>query len=327
VKHFAAIMFLVVPCVWFFGCGRPAGEQSPGGAEVATPAAEPAAEPDTAAEAKDTAAKPAQGESPNKSKLDELSVEELLSEVIKAKNPGFRGEVGIRSDEQGIVRVVALNDAAIEDISPLKDIPLAAVDLRGCHIDDISALKGAPLQEVFLEDTAVEDISPLKGAPIRKLYLSNAPVEDISPLKGMPLKELNIIGTKVRDLGPLKGMGVAMLWLSDCPVEDISPLAKTRLVSLTAARTKISDISPLKGHPTLERLHIAGTAVTDLTPLRWMKLTRLIFTPGRIKKGIDDARAMPTLREIDTEFGEPGTRRRPMTPAEFWPLYDAGEFK
>ncbi len=70
--------------------------------------------------------------------------------------------------------------------------------------------------------------------------------------------------------------------------------------------------------------------MTDLTPLEWMDgLTRLVFTPNRIEKGMAAARAMRSLREIRTSFGEEEQGRADdmYTPAEFWRRYDAGEFQ
>ena len=66
----------------------------------------------------------------------------------------------------------------------------------------------------------------------------------------------------------------------------------------------------------LKRLHIGQTPVSDLTPLRHLKLERLVFTPGNIKKGMDDARNMKTLTEI-------GTTLDILMPAnEFWSRFD-----
>ena len=244
-----------------------------------------------------------------------------LKAALKEKNPNFEGELEVGADQSGIF-AVKINDGAIEDISPLAGLPLRGLDLARCHITDISALRGAPLMEVYLEDTGVKDIGPLAGAPLVKLYLSNTQVEDLGPLKNCrDLQELNLVGTKVSDLSPLQGLGIEMLWLTGCPVSDIGPLQTVRLVSVTLADTKVSDLGPLKGHPTLQRLHIAGTEVTDLSVLEWLKLTRLIFTPNRIKTGIEFARGMGSLTEIGADF------EGRMPPAQFWPMYDAGEFK
>jgi hypothetical protein len=256
-----------------------------------------------------------------------ITTREALLAAIKEKNPKFQGELAAEG-EGGALRAVAIHDPGVEDISPLKGMPLVVLDLSGTHVTDISPIEGMPLENLFLEQTGVKDIGPVRGMPLRELYLSGTGVEDLGPLRGMrTLKQLNVLGTKVSDLTPLEGLPLEMLWLSDCPIRDIAPLATVGLVSVTMARTKVSDLTPLKGHPTLQRLHIAGTEVTDLSPLEWMHLTRLIFTPNRIKKGIEFARNMPTLQEVDTEFGESGTRQRPMSPQEFWTRYDAGEFK
>ena len=96
------------------------------------------------------------------------------------------------------------------------------------------------------------------------------------------------------------------------------------LVSLTLEDTKVSDLSPLARHP-MERLHIAGTEVTDLTPLGTMRLKRLIFTPGKIKQGLDVVRQMDTLEELGTTFRDTFDNRMP--PQTFWELFDKGELK
>jgi len=65
----------------------------------------------------------------------------------------------------------------------------------------------------------------------------------------------------------------------------------------------------------LQRLHIAETPVSDLTPLAGLKLTRLIFTPGSIEKGLEIPKNMDTIYEIGTTF------ESRMPPADFWRMY------
>ncbi len=217
---------------------------------------------------------------------------------------------------------VSLGGTAVADIAALKSIEnLVALDLAKTAVRDLATIKGAPIRELYLEETQVEDIGPLEGMPLEKLYLSHSKVSDLKPLKGSPLKELNIVGTQVSDLSPLEGSWVRMLWFSECPVEDLTPLKKVPLVSVTMEATPVSDLSPLDRHPSLRRLHIAKTQVTDLTPIKWLKLTRLIFTPERIEKGIGFARDMKTLTEIGPSFEER------MPPAQFWRAYEAGAFR
>ena len=156
---------------------------------------------------------------------------------------------------------------------------------------------------------------------------SDTPLENVEGLKGAPMTSLYLVNTKVKDIEPLRGGRLQSVWLNNAPLEDCSPLASNPLVSVTLAGTKVSDISCFKGHPTLQRLHIGETEVTDLTPLQSMDgLTRLIFTPNRIKKGIEYARRMPSIQEIGTAFGTPEAEGKMFPPNVFWPMYDEGKF-
>ena len=65
--------------------------------------------------------------------------------------------------------------------------------------------------------------------------------------------------------------------------------------------------------------------MTDLTPLGSLHLKRLIFTPSRIKKGLDVVRKMSSLEELGTRFDDKADDKMP--PAAFWELYDKGEMK
>ncbi len=315
------------------GCGegggeRPADQITAAEAESsAAPSAARSSEPESAAPP-EVAGKDHKPDAPTEVKEDSrITTREELDAALKAKNPEFKGGAAVKSDGRNIV-MVAINDPAIEDISPLAGLPLQALDLARCHITDISPLKGMQLQILYLEETGVRDLSALEGMPLVELGLNNTPVDDIRPLKGAPLEKLYLVGTRVEDLSPLRGAArLDSLWLNDTPVSDIGPLESVpSLVSLTLAGTKVSDLSALK-RLRLRRLHIARSEVTDLGPLKWLQLERLVFTPGKIEKGIEYAQKMPTIREIGTSFGEEARPSDLMPPYVFWEQYDAGKFK
>lgn len=316
-KRFAWVAFAAWIAVRCCGCGPEAVEKPGEQGEPQKPDSHPA-EPEmpTLGPTEPSAAR----------EQSSITTEQQLKAALKQMNPGFEGEVGVGGDGQNILAVM-INDRAVEDISPLAGLPLAQLDLTGCQVTDIGVLKGMPLTILYLGGTGVRDIRVLKRMPLVELFLNDTKVNDLSPLKGAAyLKKLNLMRTRVSDLDPLRGMRrLEMLWLTGCPVSDIRPLQEVpSLVSLTIAETRVSDLSPLKAHPSLRRLHIAGSEVTDLSPLKWMQLTRLIFTPRRINRGMRFARQMETLRQIDVEFDG---AHRPMSAAEFWRRYDAGEFQ
>ena len=296
------------------GCDRQVGTGVPKALDAERAVMGPA--PPTAKE-QNVAAAPAKPEE----KAPLLTPETFHDRLAKA-NSSYNGSGQFKAEGEQITTVV-LQQSGVSDLTPLAGLPLQALDVMNTPVRELDPLQGMPLQVLYLEGTRVRDLRPLAGMPLRSLYLSKTPVTDLSPLQGIPLVELNLVDTEVSDLSPLSGMPLNMLWLNDSPVADIAPLAGTPIVSLTLKGTKVSDISPVTRMPRLERLHIAETPVVDLSPLAGLRLTRLVLSPQRIRKGMDAVRAMPTLREIGTEFGEgPNTL---MHPNQFWQLYDQGK--
>ncbi len=246
-----------------------------------------------------------------------LSAEQILADPgtlhqrLKAKNPDYNGRAQFGKDP--VLSLVGdFNGTRVSDLSPLAGIPFGALDLRGQGITGIEPLRGMPLKLLGIEDTPVADLTPLKGMKLEKLYLNNTRVTDLKPLANMPLNELMLAGSTVKDLEPLKGAPLQALWLNNTPVGDISPLAGCPLISLTLEGTPAADLKPLAKMTSLKRLHIGKTRVSDLTPLKSLKLERLIFTPENIRKGMDVARNMETLTEVGT------TLETRMPPAQFW---------
>lgn len=197
---------------------------------------------------------------------------------------------------------------------------ITGVSLPKAPVEDLTPLKGLPIEQLLLEQTSVQDLRPLQGLPLRRLWLNHTPVEDISPLSGMQLEELNLFGTRVEDLSPVRSMEIGTLWLRGTDVNDLSPLEGQSLVSLDIKDTPVADLSPLAGMASLRRLNIAGSRVTDLGPLKGLRLQRLIFTPPRIESGMEVIRNMDSLRELDVTLRQP----QRWSPAEFWRRYEAG---
>ena len=240
--------------------------------------------------------------------------EDLMHVKLKEANDGYnlKGQFAIQGNK---VLAANLAGTGVRDLAPLRGLPLIELDLQACPVTDLFHLKDMPLESLFLDLTQVYDLRPLAGMPLSKLYLTRTGVKNIAPLKGMRLTEFNAAHTPVQDLSVLAGMPIESLWLSHTAVTDISALAEVPLVSLTLHGTNVKDLTPLAKHPTLQRLHIGETAVTDLTPLQGLRLNRLIFPANQITKGLEIAQTMP-LREIGTAFDDENDDRS--SPAAFW---------
>jgi len=91
----------------------------------------------------------------------------------------------------------------LQNIAPLRDMPLETLDLSFTAVSDLGPLSLMPLQELNLANTQVKALTPLIRMQLHTLNLSNTQVKDLSPLKTMPLKSLNIQGAPVENLEPL----------------------------------------------------------------------------------------------------------------------------
>ena len=247
---------------------------------------------------------------------------EVLQERLKEKNPDYNGQ-GQFEFQNGRITAAVLRNTGVRDLSPLSGLQLKGLDLYGNPVSDLSPLEGMPLEVLYLEDTPVEDISALQGMPLKVLYLSKTDVRNLTPLETISsLQRLNLLGAPVTDLSPLENVPLRMLWLNDTPVSDVSSLASAPLVSLTLEGSQVQDLRPVGKMDQLKRLHIANTPVTDLTPLKGLQLTRLVFSPGQIEQGMDVVRNMNSLQKIGTQFGS--QENDLMSPAQFWQQYGRG---
>lgn len=245
-----------------------------------------------------------------------------VAAVRDALGIGKSGELKKVGDD---IVVANLARTKVTDLSALSGQQLRKVDIMGTDVSDLSPLAGQPIEELYAEQSQIQSIDPLRGMPLATLYLSETSVADLSPVGGQSFVELNLVDTQVADLSPLKTSSLGTLWLRRTPVEDISPLASTGLVSLDIGETKVADLKPLGSMTTLRRLHIAESNVTDLTPIAGLALERLIFSPWKIEKGLDEIRGISTLQQLDVSFDDASGNA--LKPEEFWKRWDAGEIK
>jgi Leucine-rich repeat (LRR) protein len=202
-------------------------------------------------------------------------------------------------DADGGIGLDLSNRKDVNDLSPLKGLPINRLDLSGCvQVRDLTPLQGMPLRSLRMLNLAglrdltplqglpltnlsaaycgVRDLAPLRGMKLRDLALHGSPVEDLSPLEGMPLTTLNVAHTQVRDLGPLKQMPLTYLELTGCnPVQDYTPLKNLKLTMLAFGGDQVRDLTLLRGMP-LASLHLRGCSqLKDLSPLEGMRLSLL----------------------------------------------------
>lgn len=205
-----------------------------------------------------------------------------------------------------------------KDISALQGLQLKALDLGMTKVDDLSPLVGMPLQRLDLESTPVSNLEALRDMPLQVLKMQQTSVTDFQVLDGMPLQQLNVLDLPFRneDLLYVAKAPLETLWLAGTQVTELARIPLDNLESLDIERTAVSRLDVLSTSPRLVRLNIAETKVTDLTPLRGLRLQRITLTPQTITTGMEYLRKMSTLQEIRTDLTVA------QTADEFWKRYD-----
>lgn len=240
-----------------------------------------------------------------------------LRAALKAANPDYRGGGNFDVEDGRIVRV-NIQAQRIRDLSPLRGLPLRALDCGMNDVTDLSPLSGMPLHVLLCDANGVEDLSSLKGMRLIGLECSRNEIADLSPLRGMALKILGCGHNKIADLSPLKWVPLVALHCEGNRIRDLSPLAGMPLERLLCSKNLISDLASLKGIP-LEELDCGQTQVCDLSPLKGSRLrvlgaydleirdlsvlldvplSSLALSPGKVKGGRVAFSRHETLKDV-----------------------------
>lgn len=211
-----------------------------------------------------------------------------------------------------------LNGTKVGSLIPLAGMPLKTLNGRGIPVRDVSVLRGLPLETLDLSETPLMDFSVLRGLNLRVLALAKTSLKDIGICSVMPLESLDVGDTAITDISCLRGKNMRRLILARTAIKDIAPLAGSSIHTLDLSGTKTSFImlpqvlSKVRFHEIaldnieltridflrgkeLRRVSLAGTKVTDLSPLANMPIRLLNIRGLRI----DDASAIGTLNMLE----------------------------
>jgi len=259
-----------------------------------------------------------------------LPAEQQVARVVaklKELNPGFDGAESLKRHkiEDGIVSEIIFCSSGVTNIAPVRALAkLNGLSCAGPYpkgerspLEDLSPLRGLPLKWLNCLHSRVFDLSPLRGMPLETLRFYSTPVEDLTPLRDMPLKILECFATRISDLAPLSTTRLLEELRADNnpAVRDLSPLRGLRLKAVCIGHSLVSDLSPLAGMP-LKELAVGGTQVSDLSPLAGMPLERIICDPA-VASRAENRKVLNSISTLQTINKLPA--------AEFWKKVEAGE--
>jgi len=179
----------------------------------------------------------------------------------------------------------------IRSLEPLRGMPVTSLNIIGNDVEDIEPLRGMKLNIFVSEGCPIRSIEPLRGMPITLVNIGGGLVEDLEPLRGMPLTFLSCWGNKIRSLEPLAGMRtLAALYCNANKIESLEPLRGVPIVTMNCSGNLIRDLGPLQGSP-LGVLHAGDNRIESLEPLRGCPLHMLSIQNNRIRS-LDPLRGM-----------------------------------
>ena len=203
----------------------------------------------------------------------------IWREHLEKAWPGIPLQFKIEND--GIT--LDVTDAGIEDLKPLRGIPITSLVCWGNRIRTLEPLQGAPLTRLNCAGNPIETLEPLRGMPLSVLRCEACNIHSLAPLKGLPLTMLSCGENRLEDgLGALEGMPLTWLNCIRCGIESLEPLRGLPLNMLFFDANNVEDIGPLKGMP-LTEVSFAGNRVKDLEPLRGVPLNTLRCGDNRIE--------------------------------------------
>jgi len=176
-------------------------------------------------------------ETPSDSEIDQGTTTPVVTASnepnteITFKDPNL--EAGIRqqmgkpqgaihvSDAQKVV-VLTIVNSNIKDLSGLEYFDhLNVLIIPGNAVSDLSPLKNLHIAQLDLQNNQIKDISPLAQVPgLFILSLNNNQVSDISPLSSLPyLQNVELDGNAITDLSPLLNLpSLQILSIRDNPL-------------------------------------------------------------------------------------------------------------
>jgi hypothetical protein len=187
---------------------------------------------------------------------------EAVARRLRKLNPRMNSRVEPTSIGDGVVLGLGFNTDQASDLSPLRWLPwLESLSCSGSPgrqgmVNDLSPLRGLPLKALNCANTNVADLSPLKGMNLKHLNCENTLVSDLAPLRGMALESLSVAQCgRVTDLSPLRKMPLQRFWSAGSGVSDLSPLQGMPLKEISCDFQRERDAELLRSITTLEKIN------------------------------------------------------------------------
>ena len=226
---------------------------------------------------------------------------------LKELNPGFDGRETHRFENGGLTEL-SFSSAGVTDISPLRVLrDLRKLSCRGTPeqrtLNDLSPLRAMPLSELDIRDTGVSDLSPLEKMPLKELRCDVWVVANKEAARLLVEKQMlqRINGKPVAEFIQLANVAVTRRAAEQA--REVERSAAAFLVNVgtmpagqqvAAVMAKLKEVNPeFDGREThrvqrdaVVELSFSTTGVRNIWPVRALKwLRRLTLSPASANAG------------------------------------------
>ena len=217
-----------------------------------------------------------------------------------------RGEIRTLSDLALMksLNTLLLAYQRIDDLSPIKELPLRSLTVAGNYVSDLTPLAGMKtLRELNINNNPVIDLSPLKELQrLEALHIQQCGVKDIAVLAEIPsLTYVDVANTACSDYSPLISLpSLATIDISETGAQNAALVTDNPyILKLIAINCGIESLDGFGPMPNLNRLDLCNNGITDLTGIeRYQNLKNLVIRNTQIND-LSPLIGLPLLEELD----------------------------
>jgi serine/threonine protein kinase len=130
-------------------------------------------------------------------------------------------EDGIRPLARCKLTWLACWGTGIDNLEPVRGMPLTALYADANEIADLSPLQHMPLNTLHCTGNIIADLAPLAESRITALHCADNRIATLEPIRYLPLTMFSCHGNFINDLSPLIGMPLGALLCGLNPLHDL----------------------------------------------------------------------------------------------------------
>lgn len=187
---------------------------------------------------------------------------------------------------------------SLEDLRRMPNLTELVAD--GQQIQDLTPLKGLPLYKLSLNENPISDLTPLSETNIGVLRIDSITDADLTPLLDLDLRSLSVSNLGSKGLEQVASFtDLNCLYIHNSGLTSLEPLFPlTRLTDLDIYSNSVRNLNGVEVFTNLKWLQIGQNPISDITPLTGVEgLARISVSESQVTDFAVLAE-LPALKEV-----------------------------